>query len=379
MSTRRFQPLRGQLEAKQFQTLCMNPADAVAELRAAVAGADLAAVLFFCSPLYDLPALGAALAAAFGDTPLVGCTSSGQLGPLGIQSTGLVAVGLHSKDLKVSRYLMSPLSECAAQATRIGDDVQRKLATSEHAAFGLILVDGLSLAEEKLTAALYQSMGRVPLVGGSAGDDLRFERTFVYDDGRFIQDAATFALFQTSVPFQVFKFQHFVPSDQLLVITKADPDRRVVSEINGKPAAEVYADLVGVRVDQLDSTVFSNNPVIMELAGEHYVRSIYRVTDDGCLSFFCAIEEGLVLSLARATDAIETARTAFNNVSEHVSPQVVIGCDCVLRRLEYTQTGTEGVIGDLMSRHRVIGFSTYGEQYNSVHVNQTFTGVAIGG
>jgi len=26
----------------------------------------------------------------------------------------------------------------------------------------------------------------------------------------------------------------------------------------------------------------------------------------------------------------------------------------------------------------VIGFATYGEQFNSMHVNQTFTGIAIG-
>jgi hypothetical protein len=27
----------------------------------------------------------------------------------------------------------------------------------------------------------------------------------------------------------------------------------------------------------------------------------------------------------------------------------------------------------------VIGFSSYGEQYRGMHVNQTFTGIAIGG
>ncbi len=31
----------------------------------------------------------------------------------------------------------------------------------------------------------------------------------------------------------------------------------------------------------------------------------------------------------------------------------------------------------ILSRHRVFGFSTYGEQFNSVHVSQTLTGVAI--
>jgi hypothetical protein len=36
-------------------------------------------------------------------------------------------------------------------------------------------------------------------------------------------------------------------------------------------------------------------------------------------------------------------------------------------------------IGSLMAENHVFGFSTYGEQYNSLHVNQTFTGVALGG
>jgi len=33
----------------------------------------------------------------------------------------------------------------------------------------------------------------------------------------------------------------------------------------------------------------------------------------------------------------------------------------------------------LMAQYGVFGFSTYGEQFNGVHVNQTFTGVALGG
>jgi hypothetical protein len=30
-----------------------------------------------------------------------------------------------------------------------------------------------------------------------------------------------------------------------------------------------------------------------------------------------------------------------------------------------------------LRRHRVVGFNSYGEQFNMLHVNQTFTGVAI--
>ena len=29
-------------------------------------------------------------------------------------------------------------------------------------------------------------------------------------------------------------------------------------------------------------------------------------------------------------------------------------------------------------KHRILGFNTYGEQFHSVHMNQTFSGLAIG-
>jgi hypothetical protein len=43
------------------------------------------------------------------------------------------------------------------------------------------------------------------------------------------------------------------------------------------------------------------------------------------------------------------------------------------------ERGIDDRIGQLMSRNKVFGFSTYGEQFNSLHINQTFTGVAIAG
>jgi hypothetical protein len=41
--------------------------------------------------------------------------------------------------------------------------------------------------------------------------------------------------------------------------------------------------------------------------------------------------------------------------------------------------GIDENVGRLLATNKIIGLSTYGEQINSVHVNQTFTGVAISG
>ncbi|MEO1091455.1 MAG: GfdT protein, partial [Pseudomonadota bacterium] len=59
-------------------------------------------------------------------------------------------------------------------------------------------------------------------------------------------------------------------------------------------------------------------------------------------------------------------------------PLLVIGCDNVLRRLHLAQSGGLVRASALMRDNSVVGFNTFGEQFASMHVNQTFTGVAIG-
>jgi hypothetical protein len=57
---------------------------------------------------------------------------------------------------------------------------------------------------------------------------------------------------------------------------------------------------------------------------------------------------------------------------------LVLGCDCVLRRIEMERDGLRERVGHIYQENNVIGFATYGEQFNAMHVNQTFTGIAIG-
>lgn len=58
--------------------------------------------------------------------------------------------------------------------------------------------------------------------------------------------------------------------------------------------------------------------------------------------------------------------------------QLIIGCDCFLRRKEAEVTHRNQAMQTLLRRFHVVGFNTYGEQLGGIHVNQTFTGVAIG-
>ena len=117
----------------------------------------------------------------------------------------------------------------------------------------------------------------------------------MYYDGAFHADSAVLALVTTNVPFRIFKTQHFVLTEQRVVVTAADAQRRIVSEIDGMPAAESYAQFIGADVQTLDPAQFATKPVLVLVDGTNYVRSIQKANPDGSLTFFCAIQEGIIL------------------------------------------------------------------------------------
>ena len=79
--------------------------------------------------------------------------------------------------------------------------------------------------------------------------------------------------------------------------------------------------------------------VVVMIDGTNYVRSIQKVNPDGSLTFFCAIEDGLVLRVAKGVDLLENLDQTFAQLQAEIGvPQLVLGCDCMLRKLEIVDT-----------------------------------------
>jgi hypothetical protein len=372
------------LNVRMGRSLLKNEKEAVSEFFNAVQQPDMEAVIFFCSSRYDLVILGRELAGRF-DCPLIGCTTAGEISTFGYQKGGIVGASLSSKELRVHRHSLSPLSEFSlSKAEKLASAIRKDLSFAKgfekQKMFGFALIDGLSLLEEATIASLYTCFEGIPIIGGSAGDDLELEKTCIYDDGQFKTDAAVFSIFETTLPFLTFKTQHFHPTDLKIVITGAKPNRRIITEINGEPAATEYARVLGLELDQLNPTVFSENPLLLRIGGEWYVRAIQKLNADNSLRMFSAIEEGLVLTIGRGVDIIRNFMDQLTLIEKNISQNpFLILCDCILRRLELESHGITDEIDRLLKDCNAIGFSTYGEQFDSVHVNQTLTGVVIGG
>jgi hypothetical protein len=363
--------------------------EAVAELHRAIGDPGLGFALIFCSPQYDLDAIAGAIRELFGPTPVIGCTTAGEITPFGYINGGLCGVGFADDDFAVTATVFDDLANFEV-ATTI-DKTRAAAAAHDRAmvalhrpearakAFALLLVDGLSMREEQLVSAVANALGDTPLVGGSAGDDLNFRSTWILADGSFVANAAVLMLVGTRRRFAAFKTEHFLQTDQKVVVTGAHPARRVVTEINGEPASAEYARLVGLPAEELTPTIFAAHPLMVRVGGQYHVRAIQKVNPDDSLTFFCAIEEGLVLTVARNVDVVQDLEKLFARIDAELGkPELIIGCDCVLRNLEIEQRRQKQVVSELLVRNGVIGFCTYGEQFNSMHVSQTFTGIAIG-
>ena len=78
-------------------------------------------------------------------------------------------------------------------------------------------------------------------------------------------------------------------------------------------------------------------------------------------------------------DLVTNLEQALARVRAEVGqPELVLACDCILRKLEIAETGLGAAVDDILRRNNAVGFNTYGEQFCGVHVNQTLTGVALG-
>jgi hypothetical protein len=359
--------------------------EAIAELVAQLPSDELALILVFVSPSYDPHRFIAEITRQFADTPVCGCTTAGELAPDGWDENSVVALAFSRADFSaVVRPILNLDNFRVEDGRRIGSELRHELlrATSEAGGgnpFGLVLIDGMCRREETVMSAIYASLDNIPIVGGSAGDGLRFERTWVFFDGGAHTDAALLVLLNTSLPFRVFKCDNFEPTAQKMVVTEADIEQRVVKELNAEPAASEYSRAVGIMDAKLDPFSFASHPVLVRVGGSYYARSIQRVDPDGSLHFFCAIDEGMVLTTATSRSLVGTTRDVFAETRDLIGDvSLYIGFECLLRRLDAEQHQVSREMSELYRQNRVVGFHTYGEQFGSMHVNQTFTGVAIG-
>ena len=356
------------------QTINPDPVAAAAAVGSSFSGVKPVAVIFFASSHYDPAGISIAMKNKFPDATVIGCSTAGEIISGKMLKNSLVAMALESdviagiaSDVIDLQDRQSPSKVVIGLAERFGS---KPLDLSPEHYVGMILIDGLSCAEEQVIEKI-GDLVNIPVIGGSAGDDLAFQKTWVYLDGKAYSNSAVLTLIKPGCTFDIIKTQSFCGMNKKLIPTAVDEASRKVLEFNGKPAVTAYAEAIGVSEADVGSQ-FMTHPVGLIAGDEPFVRSPQRVEGDS-IFFYCQIRKDIDLEILKSTDIIADTKDAVASMEKKAGTiKGLINFNCILRTLQLDQEKKNDEYGAIFNDIPTIGFSTYGEAYIG-HINQTAT------
>ncbi len=350
-----------------------DPQNAVADIRAQFKDFDPKLILYFASSTFAPEEIAERMESSFPSAETIGCSTSGEIVTGKMLTKSVVAMAFNKESIKDAK--VEVIENLNKESMRAFNAFQRHFGKSMKELdpkqyVGIILVDGLC-GKEELIMDRIGDLTNVTFIGGSAGDDLKFANTYVYANGKSYPHSAVVAILEPTSEFSFIKTQSFCELPQKLVVTKADEAKREVLEFNEKPAANAYAEAVGVSVADAPNR-FMHNPVGLVFEGEPFVRSPQQIKGDH-MAFYCSVKEGMELSLLESTDIISSTKQAIEAAQAELGGvSGIVNFNCILRTLELGQKGLTDDYAKLFADVPTVGFSTYGEQYIG-HINQTAT------
>jgi len=234
---------------------------------------------------------------------------------------------------------------------------------------GIVIADGLSGAEERLIEGLAERT-ELAFVGGSAGDDLKFDKTRVFWGKNVFEHAAVLVVLKVPRGFEVVKTQSFQETGKFLVATEVDEPHRTVLSFDGHPAASAYAEAVGALPTAIGE-MFMTFPLARIVGKEPFIRSPQKL-EGTAMKFYCGVKKGEKLAVMKATDILADTRRAMGGMVGAGGAAGVVDFHCILRALELESRGLSQEYGAIFKSVPMVGFCTYGEAWTT-HINQTST------
>jgi hypothetical protein len=346
---------------------------------------NIRCIIFFASYLYNSDELASAMNQRFSGIECFGSSSGREISTEGISEHSITAFAFTS-DLILDCHIevIEHLSTCST------DDVQVHLKRfAEHynsslfilepsKYFGLVFMDFNSKAEEKLFNELGDST-QVVFMGATASDYWQFKDTGVYAKGRYYKNAAVISLFKPAVKFGFEKMESVYEISTPKMVTRSDMNNKILYEIDGRPAAEVYCEATGLDYETIEKGKLTpdilSHPLGIEIDGQRFLRDVFFINDvDRSLQMVCNIPEGLLTHFYKIGDIIEDTQIQLIDLRKKYNDN--IGClftfTCSNRHQDIISTSNSSKYENMFSDITKVGFCTYGEYY-TVPVNHTST------
>ncbi len=195
-----------------------------------------------------------------------------------------------------------------------------------------------SLSHDIHTYLRRYSANRIPIFGGSSGDNLRFESNRQIVNGVSACDSVAVAFVESQILFGLGLAHGFSPTTKGALVTNASD--HIVHELDGRPAAEVLAEILGMPLEQLGTQTvwFSRFPFgSTDVYGNSIIQVPERVLDDGSVQFGPLMKPHQVITLMNGTESeiAQAGLTAYKKAVRQAGlrkPALALMCSCALRK-----------------------------------------------
>lgn len=334
--------------------------------------ADLVMVL--SSSRYNHQELLKAITPLDKETQLIGCTTAGEITVLGPETNSVAVMAIKSDTIKFSTGLGENISKNARLA---GQLAARMAAKTKYAPRNLLIMfpDGLSGNGSDIIRGAQDVLGTsFPIVGGSAGDDFCFQKTYQFFNQQILSDSVPCLLLSGEMAFGIGLRHGWQPIGKFRTVTKSWSN--LILEIDHKPAVSIYEDYFGKEADELKKEPLARMAITYPLGikiegeSEYLIRDAISVTEEGALNCAAEVPRGSQIrimvgskewALAAASSA---AKGAKDNLKSSV-PKAAIIFNCIARSKLLGRRSKEeiDIIREVLGADvPIIGFYTYGEQ-----------------
>lgn len=302
----------------------------------------------------------------------------------GIHKQGVGVMTL-SGDFRASTTLQKGLSQDPFSAGQKAGQALMKSGILKGSV--IVLPDGFQANIYEMLRGIYSEMGPdFQYIGGGAGDNLHFFKTYQFTEQEVSDDALSVVTLD-GLDLGVGIGHGWNPVGEPLVITRSEGKR--VYEIDGSPAFSSYTKRLGqITKDQFPAIAMKHPIGFPNISGQYIIRDPLQVNEDQSIDFVTEVPsqaigyimegrlENLILAAEKATQKAASA------VSEHA---FVLLFDCISRALfmdEQFQEEIQIIKNVIGTEIPLMGALTFGEVgcYDTAPLfhNKT-TVVAVGG
>lgn len=322
-------------------------------------------LLVLASVYYRQQQLIADLGRHFPGVPLIGCSTAGEIFNREPDEHSVVVAGLCG--IQSRRAAGGNLADGSESAGReLGGQLAGSLGK-----LVLVFSDGLAGDGAAVLRGLQTGIARTfPWIGGAAGDDYLYQKTYQFLDGQVLSGSVIGAQLDGDFHFGVGVRHGWQPVGLPVTVTRAQGNQ--VIEINRLPAMDFFREYFGNRMASQPFgrlAVYYPLGLTVEGSEEPLLRAPMSLDERGVVKCTAEVPEGaqVRLMIGSVDRALQAARLAAMEALAQMRgrlPRLAVLFNCsARRRLFGAKAGKEiAAVSDILGPQvPLIGFYTYGE------------------